>query len=115
MKYIPQKIQHFFSFVGLFAYSCGCVVVVEYLHTGSQRQLQGHSEEISCLAMTNDAKVWGYLLQGLKCKNTTFFFPLCSNDIIVDTGPKGSINNLAAAKQKQPEDFQMETQFSVSR
>ncbi|XP_036937577.1 WD repeat-containing protein 90 isoform X1 [Acanthopagrus latus] len=41
---------------GLFAYSCGCVVVVEYLHTGSQRYLQGHSEEISCLAVTNDAQ-----------------------------------------------------------
>ncbi|XP_030257051.1 WD repeat-containing protein 90 [Sparus aurata] len=41
---------------GLFAYSCGCVVVVEYLHTGSQRHLQGHSEEISCLAVTNNAK-----------------------------------------------------------
>ncbi|XP_041818547.1 WD repeat-containing protein 90 [Chelmon rostratus] len=41
---------------GLFAYSCGCVVVVEYLHTGSQRHLQGHSEEISCLAVTNDAQ-----------------------------------------------------------
>ncbi|XP_068438690.1 WD repeat-containing protein 90 [Clinocottus analis] len=42
---------------GLFAYSCGCVVVLEYLHTGSQRHLQGHSEEISCLAVTNDAKM----------------------------------------------------------
>ncbi|KAM7381807.1 hypothetical protein PAMA_012590 [Pampus argenteus] len=41
---------------GLFAYSCGCVVVVEYLHTGCQRHLQGHSEEISCLAVTNDAQ-----------------------------------------------------------
>ncbi|XP_049916646.1 WD repeat-containing protein 90 isoform X3 [Epinephelus moara] len=41
---------------GLFAYSCGCVVVVEYLHTGSQRHLQGHTEEISCLAVTNDAQ-----------------------------------------------------------
>ncbi|XP_054455160.1 WD repeat-containing protein 90 isoform X2 [Anoplopoma fimbria] len=41
---------------GLFAYSCGCVVVLEYLHTGSQRHLQGHSEEISCLAVSNDAQ-----------------------------------------------------------
>uniref|UniRef100_UPI0037E729E7 WD repeat-containing protein 90 n=1 Tax=Semicossyphus pulcher TaxID=241346 RepID=UPI0037E729E7 len=41
---------------GLFAYSCGCLVVVEYLHTGRQRHLQGHSEEISCLAVTNDAQ-----------------------------------------------------------
>ncbi|XP_040924451.1 WD repeat-containing protein 90 [Betta splendens] len=42
---------------GLFAYSCGCVVVVEYLHTGSQRHLHGHREEISCLAVTNDAQM----------------------------------------------------------
>uniref|UniRef100_A0A3P9M4E0 WD repeat domain 90 n=1 Tax=Oryzias latipes TaxID=8090 RepID=A0A3P9M4E0_ORYLA len=42
---------------GLFAYSCGCMVVVEYLHTGSQRHLQGHTEEISCLAITNDAQI----------------------------------------------------------
>ncbi|XP_058477467.1 WD repeat-containing protein 90 isoform X2 [Solea solea] len=41
---------------GLFAYSCGCVVVVEYLQSGSQRHLQGHSEEISCLAVSNDAQ-----------------------------------------------------------
>uniref|UniRef100_A0A3B4ZIF7 WD repeat domain 90 n=1 Tax=Stegastes partitus TaxID=144197 RepID=A0A3B4ZIF7_9TELE len=41
---------------GLFAYSCGCVVVVEYLDTGRQRHFQGHSEEISCLAVTNDAQ-----------------------------------------------------------
>ncbi|XP_068614509.1 WD repeat-containing protein 90-like [Brachionichthys hirsutus] len=41
---------------GLFAYSCGCVVVVEYFHAGSPRHLQGHSEEISCLAVTNDAR-----------------------------------------------------------
>lgn len=45
------------SVSGLFAYSCGSVVVVEYLHKGSQRHLQGHTEEISCLAITNDAQV----------------------------------------------------------
>uniref|UniRef100_W5M6P3 WD repeat domain 90 n=1 Tax=Lepisosteus oculatus TaxID=7918 RepID=W5M6P3_LEPOC len=42
---------------GLFAYSCGCVVVVEDLHSGSQRHLLGHSEEISTLAVTHDAQV----------------------------------------------------------
>ncbi|CAJ1080870.1 WD repeat-containing protein 90 isoform X1 [Xyrichtys novacula] len=42
---------------GLFAYSCGCLVVVECLHTGSQSHLHGHSEEISCLAVTNDAQM----------------------------------------------------------
>ncbi|XP_026171981.1 WD repeat-containing protein 90 isoform X2 [Mastacembelus armatus] len=41
---------------GLFAYSCGSVVVVEYLHTGRQKHLKGHSEEISSLAVTNDAR-----------------------------------------------------------
>uniref|UniRef100_A0A3B5L079 WD repeat domain 90 n=1 Tax=Xiphophorus couchianus TaxID=32473 RepID=A0A3B5L079_9TELE len=41
---------------GLFAYSCGGVVVLEHLHTGTQSHLQGHSEEISCLAISNDAQ-----------------------------------------------------------
>ncbi|XP_054913901.1 WD repeat-containing protein 90 isoform X2 [Poeciliopsis prolifica] len=41
---------------GLFAYSCGGLVVLEHLHTGTQSHLQGHSEEISCLAISNDAQ-----------------------------------------------------------
>ncbi|XP_055006516.1 WD repeat-containing protein 90 [Boleophthalmus pectinirostris] len=41
---------------GLFVYSCGCIVVVEYLHTGIQKHLQGHNQEISCLAVTDDAQ-----------------------------------------------------------
>ncbi|XP_029102773.1 WD repeat-containing protein 90 isoform X1 [Scleropages formosus] len=41
---------------GLFAYSCGCVVVVEDLHTGSQQHWLGHTEEISSLAVSNDAQ-----------------------------------------------------------
>ncbi|XP_053550193.1 WD repeat-containing protein 90 [Bombina bombina] len=40
---------------GFFAYTCGCVIVVEDLHSGSQRHWLGHSEEISTLAVTNDA------------------------------------------------------------
>uniref|UniRef100_A0A8B9LBR8 WD repeat domain 90 n=1 Tax=Astyanax mexicanus TaxID=7994 RepID=A0A8B9LBR8_ASTMX len=42
---------------GLFVYSCGCVVVVENLHTGSQKHWHGHSEEISTLAVTHDAQM----------------------------------------------------------
>uniref|UniRef100_A0A8C1JFF9 WD repeat domain 90 n=1 Tax=Cyprinus carpio TaxID=7962 RepID=A0A8C1JFF9_CYPCA len=41
---------------GLFVYTCGCVVVVEDLHTGSQKQWFGHTEEISTLAITHDAQ-----------------------------------------------------------
>ncbi|KAM9424099.1 WD repeat-containing protein 90 isoform 2-T2 [Pholidichthys leucotaenia] len=41
---------------GLFAYSCGCLVVVEHLHSGSQRHLLGHTEEVSCVALTNDSQ-----------------------------------------------------------
>lgn len=44
-------------FAGLFAYSCGSVVVLENLHTGSQRHWQGHTEEVSTLAVSNDALV----------------------------------------------------------
>ncbi|XP_026880574.2 WD repeat-containing protein 90 isoform X2 [Electrophorus electricus] len=42
---------------GLFVYSCGCVVVVENLQTGSQRHWLGHTEEISTLAVTHDAQM----------------------------------------------------------
>ncbi|XP_054849422.1 WD repeat-containing protein 90 isoform X2 [Eublepharis macularius] len=42
---------------GLFAYSCGCVVIVEDLHSGSQQHWLGHPEEISTLAVSHDAQV----------------------------------------------------------
>ncbi|XP_017695726.1 PREDICTED: WD repeat-containing protein 90-like, partial [Lepidothrix coronata] len=40
-----------------FAYSCGCVIVVEDLHSGSQNHWLGHAEEISTLALSHDAQV----------------------------------------------------------
>lgn len=40
---------------GLFVYTCGCIVIIEDLHTGSQKQWFGHTEEISTLAVTHDA------------------------------------------------------------
>ncbi|XP_027510694.1 WD repeat-containing protein 90 [Corapipo altera] len=42
---------------GFFAYSCGCVIVVEDLHSGSQNHWLGHAEEISTLALSHDAQV----------------------------------------------------------
>ncbi|XP_016076183.1 PREDICTED: WD repeat-containing protein 90 [Miniopterus natalensis] len=42
---------------GFFAYTCGCLVVVEDLHSGSQQHWLGHSEEISTLALSHDAQV----------------------------------------------------------
>ncbi|XP_063077510.1 WD repeat-containing protein 90 [Engraulis encrasicolus] len=42
---------------GLFVYTCGCVCVVENLHTGSQRHWLGHMEEISTLAISHDAQL----------------------------------------------------------
>ncbi|XP_065114825.1 WD repeat-containing protein 90 [Paramisgurnus dabryanus] len=42
---------------GLFVYSCGCIVIVEDLHTGSQKHWFGHTEEISTLAITHDAQM----------------------------------------------------------
>ncbi|KAL8175023.1 UNVERIFIED_CONTAM: hypothetical protein K2H54_009384 [Gekko kuhli] len=42
---------------GLFAYSCGCLVIVEDLHSGSQQHWLGHPEEISTLAVSHDAQV----------------------------------------------------------
>ncbi|XP_062999035.1 WD repeat-containing protein 90 [Elgaria multicarinata webbii] len=42
---------------GFFAYSCGCVLIVEDLHSGSQQHWLGHPEEISTLAVSHDAQV----------------------------------------------------------
>ncbi|XP_064886977.1 WD repeat-containing protein 90 isoform X1 [Columba livia] len=42
---------------GFFAYSCGCIIVVEDLHSGSQNHWLGHAEEISTLAVSHDAQV----------------------------------------------------------
>ncbi|RMC17874.1 hypothetical protein DUI87_05543 [Hirundo rustica rustica] len=42
---------------GFFAYSCGCVIVVEDLHSGSQKHQLGHAEEISTLALSHHAQV----------------------------------------------------------
>nr|XP_032826386.1 WD repeat-containing protein 90-like isoform X2 [Petromyzon marinus] len=42
---------------GLFAYTCGSLLVLEDLHTGAQRHLQAHTEEISTLASSHDAEV----------------------------------------------------------
>ncbi|XP_061823595.1 WD repeat-containing protein 90 isoform X2 [Nerophis lumbriciformis] len=61
---------------GLFAYSCGGVVVVEYLNSGRQRHLQGHNEEISCLAISNDAKIMASA--AIKCNSSSL---ICIWDI----------------------------------
>ena len=42
---------------GFFAYTCGCLVVVEDLHSGAQRHWLGHPEEISTLALSHNAQV----------------------------------------------------------
>ncbi|XP_007499277.1 WD repeat-containing protein 90 isoform X1 [Monodelphis domestica] len=42
---------------GFFAYTCGCVVVVEDLHSGYQQHWLGHPEEISTLAVRHDARI----------------------------------------------------------
>ncbi|XP_070579992.1 WD repeat-containing protein 90-like isoform X2 [Ptychodera flava] len=42
---------------GLFAYSSGCVIIIEDLHAGTQKHLLGHIEEISTMALQHDAQV----------------------------------------------------------
>ena len=51
------KIPYALFFVGLFAYSCGCIVIIEDLTTGKQRHLRYHAEEISTLAVHHDGQV----------------------------------------------------------
>ena len=45
------------SLEGLFAYTSGCLVVIEDLHSGTQRHLMGHTEEISTLALQHDGLI----------------------------------------------------------
>ncbi|NXQ04967.1 WDR90 protein, partial [Vidua macroura] len=42
---------------GFFAYSCGCVIVVEDLHSGFQNHWLGHAEEISTLTLSHHGQV----------------------------------------------------------
>ncbi|XP_031206401.1 WD repeat-containing protein 90 isoform X4 [Mastomys coucha] len=42
---------------GFFAYTCGRLVVVEDLHSGTQRHWLGHSQEISTLALNQDGQI----------------------------------------------------------
>nr|XP_006813552.1 PREDICTED: WD repeat-containing protein 90-like [Saccoglossus kowalevskii] len=42
---------------GLFAYTSGCIIIIEDLHANTQRHFTGHIEEISCLALQYDAQV----------------------------------------------------------
>ncbi|KAB1251813.1 WD repeat-containing protein 90 [Camelus dromedarius] len=42
---------------GFFAYTCGCLVVVEDLHSGAQQHWVGHPEEISTLALSHYAQI----------------------------------------------------------
>ena len=45
------------SCIGFFAYTCGCVIVIENLKTAEQKHLTGHVEEISTLAVQSDCMV----------------------------------------------------------
>ncbi|KAJ8037449.1 WD repeat-containing protein 90 [Holothuria leucospilota] len=42
---------------GLFAYTSGCIIVIEDLNDSSQRHLLGHVEEISFLTLQHDAQI----------------------------------------------------------
>nr|XP_021492810.1 WD repeat-containing protein 90 isoform X1 [Meriones unguiculatus] len=52
---------------GFFAYTCGRLVVVEDLHSGTQRHWCGHPQEISTLALSEDGQV---LASASCCGNT---------------------------------------------
>ncbi|GAB1300736.1 WD repeat-containing protein 90 [Apodemus speciosus] len=52
---------------GFFAYTCGRLVVVEDLHSGTQRHWLGHPQEISTLALNQDGQI---LASASCCGNT---------------------------------------------
>lgn len=56
---------------GFFAYSCGCILVVEDLHSGLQNHWLGHAEEISTLTLSHDAQV-GEERRGFCCPGLAF-------------------------------------------
>lgn len=54
---LQENIPSAHSLLGFFAYTCGCIIVVEDLHSGSQNHWLAHAEEISTLAVSHDAQV----------------------------------------------------------
>ncbi|MEQ2158127.1 hypothetical protein GOODEAATRI_009044, partial [Goodea atripinnis] len=83
----------------LFAYSCGCVVVVEHLHTGTQRHLQGHSNEISCLAISNDAQTMASAAGGPNSRSLIYIWDVqagtCRSTVSYH---KGAVQSLAFSR-----------------
>lgn len=74
MKPLQETIPSPRSLLGFFAYTCGCVIVVEDLHSGLQNHWLGHTEEISTLAVSHDAQVG----EASACPGLcfVFFFPV---------------------------------------
>lgn len=72
MKPLQETIPSPHSLLGFFAYTCGCIIVVEDLHSGLQNHWLGHTEEISTLAVSHDAQVG----EASACPGLCFFF-LC--------------------------------------
>uniref|UniRef100_A0A8C6RRY9 WD repeat-containing protein 90 n=1 Tax=Nannospalax galili TaxID=1026970 RepID=A0A8C6RRY9_NANGA len=63
---------------GFFAYTCGRLVVVEDLHSGTQQHWLGHPEEISTLALSQD----GQVLASASCRgNTATHCQICIWDV----------------------------------
>uniref|UniRef100_A0A3Q2C7Z4 WD repeat-containing protein 90 n=1 Tax=Cyprinodon variegatus TaxID=28743 RepID=A0A3Q2C7Z4_CYPVA len=84
---------------GLFAYSCGCVVVVEYLHSGTQKHLQGHSKEISCLAISNDAQTMASAAGGNGSTSSVFIWDVQSGTCRKTLSyHKGAVQSLAFSR-----------------
>uniref|UniRef100_A0A667XN02 WD repeat domain 90 n=1 Tax=Myripristis murdjan TaxID=586833 RepID=A0A667XN02_9TELE len=88
---------------GLFMYSCGSVVVVEYLPTGCQRHLLGHTEEISCLAVTNDAQTLASAAGGSSGKRTLICIWDIQNGVCRNTISyhRGTVQSLAFSRDDQ--------------
>ncbi|XP_077762062.1 WD repeat-containing protein 90 isoform X7 [Canis aureus] len=57
LQALRGTLQDLLAAQGFFAYTSGCLVVVEDLHSGAQQHWLGHPEEISTLALSHDAQV----------------------------------------------------------
>ncbi|KAK2509541.1 hypothetical protein MC885_005631 [Smutsia gigantea] len=90
---------------GFLAYTCGCLVVVEDLHSGAQRHWPGYPEVISTLALSYDAQVptlvaclledqGCYHLQSSVGAPLQWFHP--QDQICICDVPRGSCQQLAS-------------------
>ena len=68
------NVAFFVFYLGLFAYTLGCMVVIEDLNSGKQFHLHNHTEEIATVTLQHDGQV---LASGGSLNPSTKFGRIC--------------------------------------